>query len=268
MGAGQTDRCDHVPNSSRTPCYNHRQAQSTPPSKTDCNYPSWGPTRQQAPYLAQIKHPPVPSRAQLHQPTPLCWGCRSSPCLPRQKFGQRFYFSAINSPFHMTPVSGFASRYPTKQPANVPLPQATPGTFASRFGWGTRREKPACCSRTPPLSQSPSSWAFRSQHRLQQAKPAFSMTKQGLRQPLRPQKRSMRLIKNLTAPDEMGRSAFQPIASTPTLVPHRCWQHTAVACCSHLSPHIYLRAPNPNVFLEAWLSSPYQDNIYISTSQR
>ena len=51
---------------------------------------------------------------------------------------QWFYFSVINSPFHMTPVSGFARRYPTKQPANVPLAQATPGTSASSFGQGTQ----------------------------------------------------------------------------------------------------------------------------------
>lgn len=94
------------------------------------------------------------------------------------------------------------------------------------------------------------------------------MMKQGPRQPLRPQKRSMWLIKNLTAPGEMGRSVFQPIASTPMPVPHRHRQHTAVACCSHLPCPIHLRAPNTHVFLETWLSIiiPRQHlHQYIST---
>ena len=62
MGAGQTDVTMLLipPGNTATSTGGHR----------DCNYPSWGPARQQAPYLAQIKLPPVPSRAQLPQLIP------------------------------------------------------------------------------------------------------------------------------------------------------------------------------------------------------
>lgn len=125
----------------------------------------------------------------------------------------------------------------------IPLLRPPQTPLAAALARAPRGEKPACCSRTPLLSQSPSFWALHPQHGLRQAEPAFSMAEQG---PCQPQKCLMNLIKNLPVPGERGQIMCQPIASTSAPVPHGHWQHQA--CCFHLPPHPP-ESPKPLHFL-------------------
>lgn len=109
---------------------------------------------------------------------------------------------------------------PTQLPETpwILIPQDTPDTSASSFGWSNQLGE-ACLltpRRMPPLIWSPPSGP---PAQAPAGRPRLQHGKARLCQPWWPQKCSMGLIKNLTAL-EMRQSIFQPIASTPMLVPH------------------------------------------------